>query len=80
MKNMPTFTNEDFHRSIYNDLLANKIISTGNKSSPATPKTRPSVISSKKPITVKPLNSGHSRDRPNCPLLRGVRYWEKLIK
>jgi len=30
--------------------------------------------------TVKPLNSGHSRDRPNCPLLRGVCYWEKLIK
>jgi len=30
--------------------------------------------------TVKPLNSGHSRDRKNYPLLRGFRYREKLIK
>lgn len=31
-------------------------------------------------ITVTPLNSGHSQDHQNCPLLKGVYYWEKLIK
>lgn len=50
IENMPKFTYKDFHRSIYNDLLANKIMSIENKSSPATPKVRPSVVSSKKPI------------------------------
>ncbi|KAE9522897.1 hypothetical protein AGLY_016708 [Aphis glycines] len=53
IENMPTFINKDFHRSIYNDLLANKIISTENKSSPVTPKARTSVISSKKPIVME---------------------------
>lgn len=53
IENMPKFTDKDFYRSIYNDLLANKIISTENKSSPATPKVQPSVISSKKPIVME---------------------------
>jgi len=33
-----------------------------------------------KKYTVKPLYSGHSRDRQNCPLLRGGPLLEKLIK
>ena len=28
--------------------------------------------------TVKPLNSGYLRFLKNCPLLRGVRYWEVI--
>ena len=28
----------------------------------------------------KSLNSGHLRVLKNCPLLRGVRYWEVILK
>lgn len=62
--NMPKFTYKDFHRSIYNDLLANKIISTENKSSPVTPKARPLVISSKKPIVMECVRYESSAHQP----------------
>lgn len=64
IENMPKIKNKDFHRSIYNDLLASKIISTENKSSPSTSKARPTVSSSKKPVVMESVRCESSKHQP----------------
>lgn len=64
IENMPKLSNKDFHRSIYNDLLAKKIITVENKSSPSTSKARPTVLSSKKPVVMKSVRYEASAHQP----------------